>query len=651
MKKFVYLLAIVCLGLWSCQKEPILTLNTPSSISFNDQGGTQSISFTTNRNWTIQSSETWCKVTPSSGTATEASTSISINCDPNTTYDARTCTVTLKAEGLSETITVSQETNLGLIVSPTSFNITKAAQTIEVEVRANVKYMIDIDSSCKDWVKHTSTRALGTNILVFQISENEAYDERVGQVTIRQSDGILAETVYIRQQQTDGLYLTTPEYFLSNNEQTISVEVQANVEFDVISDEDWIKIISNVETRGLKTNIVTLSVSKNDTYIGREASISFQQINGPLVEKLTIYQAPEEILIIEQSEYDITDDAQSLTIDLQTNVDYVVSTGADWITINNNPEPASKRIYLTIKANETFGPREAEVIIKAKNSQLQTKVNIKQSQGWFSVVTKPAGTLLDQIGISNVSRVKALFVKGDLNGTDFVIIKRMSSLSLLNLENANIVEGGQTGDSGYYTYKDTFSESMFSNTTIKELIIPKSLRYIDNIAFSYSNIISISDIPGYIEIRNGAFHNCPVRSIRLGEGITRIGNGTFYASGLVSVSLPSTIKTIGNLAFCYSYSLTTINIPPHLESIGDQAFEGTKITSITLPETMKSIGLAAFRYCSNLKEIHIKAKPSSLTKIDRLFADYNNVTVYIPKGTFKDYYMTELGNFKNLIEE
>lgn len=205
MKRFSILLAIIgiILAMISCQKEPLLTLNTPNAISFPEQGGNQDITFSTNRNWTVTSSESWCKVSSESGVSSENGNSIRVTCEQNTTYDPRSCTVTITAGGLTQIISVSQETNQGLLVSPTSFNLSDEAQTIEVEVRANVKYTIDIDSSCKDWIKHVSTRALSTNTFVFDVAENSTFNDRVGSITFRQADGLLAETVTIHQKQIE----------------------------------------------------------------------------------------------------------------------------------------------------------------------------------------------------------------------------------------------------------------------------------------------------------------------------------------------------------------------------------------------------------------------------------------------------------------
>ena len=72
---------------------------------------------------------------------------------------------------------------------------------------------------------------------------------------------MLSSTVTIKQSQLDGLFITTPEYNLSNEKQTLTVEVKSNIDFEVKSEADW---ITYIETKGLKTNQIILDVAEND---------------------------------------------------------------------------------------------------------------------------------------------------------------------------------------------------------------------------------------------------------------------------------------------------------------------------------------------------------------------------------------------------
>lgn len=183
----------------ACEKAPFLTMTGPRSYTFTREGGTQTFAFSCNRDWSVSSSESWIRISPSSGTASDGDISVTITCSPNTTYDSRTATITVKVEELVETISVSQETGIGLIVSPTSYDLTNTEQSIEVEVQQNVNYSIEIDDACKDWIKKGGTKALSTDKVTFNISANTSYDNREGKITFKQTDGNLVQTVTVKQ--------------------------------------------------------------------------------------------------------------------------------------------------------------------------------------------------------------------------------------------------------------------------------------------------------------------------------------------------------------------------------------------------------------------------------------------------------------------
>ena len=102
MKRFfalVFCLAAILLA--GCQKEPSLTISGPASLELGVDGGSQTLTFTANRDWTVSSSDSWVSVSPSSGKASDKPVSVTVRCNANTTYDDRSATVTIRMEGLT----------------------------------------------------------------------------------------------------------------------------------------------------------------------------------------------------------------------------------------------------------------------------------------------------------------------------------------------------------------------------------------------------------------------------------------------------------------------------------------------------------------------------------------------------------------------
>lgn len=114
------LFPLVCLSivflLASCQTAPFLSLLAPNAISFPEEGGTQTVSFSTNSEWTVITSSSWIEVSPSSGNTTDGEVVVSVRCGQNTSYDPLRGTITIVADGLREFISVTQDARLSFPV-------------------------------------------------------------------------------------------------------------------------------------------------------------------------------------------------------------------------------------------------------------------------------------------------------------------------------------------------------------------------------------------------------------------------------------------------------------------------------------------------------------------------------------------------------
>ena len=299
----------------------------------------------------------------------------------------------------------------GLIVPTKHYNLTNAEQTIEVEVQKNVSYNVSIDDAGKSWITQTNSKALSTDKLYFKIAANASYDSREGHITIKQIDGNLSEVITVRQSQTNGLFVTTPEYNLSNAAHTLSVEVKANVEFDVTSEASW---ISYVETKGLKSSIITLNVAANETYDNRIGMVQVKQKNGDLTGVITINQKQTDGLFVTPTNFDLTNQAQDIEIEVKKNVTYnivIPDEAKDWIYVKtpaNTKALETDKVNLSIAANSTYDNREASVTFKQTDGALAETVVIKQSQTNGLFVTTP------EYDLSNVAHNLTVEVKANI---------------------------------------------------------------------------------------------------------------------------------------------------------------------------------------------------------------------------------------------
>ena len=217
----------------------------------------------------------------------------------------------------------------------------------------------------------------------------------------------------------------------------------------------------------------------------------------------------------------------------------------------------------------------------------------------ITVTLDKAGTLPNKIGSTKKFQITNLKIIGEINGTDLQMIREMAGkdargndtdgmLSVLDLSDAKIVEG-----KGYYMGN----------------------------SYSTSND-KIGDL---------AFEGC---------------------SGLTSLTLPSGLTEIGSCTFRGCSGLTSLTLPSGVTKIGYYAFEGCSgLTSLTLTSGVTEIGYSAFEDCSGLTSIYVYTE--KLPDMGRdVFdgCDAKKCTVYVPKGTYDDYWLSEFGYFENIVE-
>lgn len=568
---FLSLLAILALS--SCEKETVLTVDQ-TTISFTDAGGSQTVSLTANKPWTAKCDQSWCKVSPSGGE--EASSSrITISCDANTSYDERSCTVTFTCAESTKTVSVTQATNNGLLISQTSYELTKAAQQLNIEVKANVKFSVDIDAGCNDWISYNTTKGLTTNIVVLDIAENKSYDGREGKVTIKQNGGNLSSTITIKQSQLDGLFISTPEYDLSNEKHTLTVEVSTNVEFDVTPEADWVKY---VQTKGLSSKQIILEVDENDTYDQRETTVNVKQKNGSLSGTIKIKQGGQPRIFI-----------SSISFVLPSLV--LVAGDTLMVEIRVFPEDATNKSIHWSTSDASI----AVIDEKGKLSALK--------EGIVDIIAESCDG-------SNVSSSCTLSVVSSQNVITYTSSNNSPIYPKLPSD-VTVLSNTYSNGLGRLIVKDKITkiwDSAFSGIMeLESISIPSGVTNLGRGAFSTCWFLSNIEIPETVkQIGSACFEQCyALKSIVLPEGITEIEKFTFFdCEWLTTVTLPTSIRSIGLSAFAACSNLSNITIPSNVEFIDDDAFASTAIVEVSLGDHLSHLGAGVFSGCNLIRSFH-----------------------------------------------
>ena len=286
MRKTATLILTLAAGLLlvSCVHPTVLSPGQ-TSLSFTFGGGTQTVFLTANKPWTARTDSDWLRVSPVSG---EGDASITVSCDGNATYDSRTGTVTFVSEELTQYLIVSQSEAPGLQVPQTAYALSSKAQTLSVDILANVPYTVEIAVASQSWIQADATKGLPSQTRFFTVSRNTSYDAREGIITIRQSNGSLAATVTVAQAPAYAIVADKTLFDLSYEAHGLDIQVKSNVDYEVRIDDSCKDWVSRTGTKGMTGSTVSLAVAENER-AEREGKVVLQY--GEVREVITIRQA------------------------------------------------------------------------------------------------------------------------------------------------------------------------------------------------------------------------------------------------------------------------------------------------------------------------------------------------------------------------
>jgi len=248
----------------------------------------------------------------------------------------------------------------------------------------------------------------------------------------------------------------------------------------------------------------------------------------------------------------------------------------------------------------------------------------------------------------------------------------------------------------------TIGKWAFATGSLTSIDIPKSVIFIDDVAFSQNS--GLTDVTVHwdtpLRIPSNTFSPVDIGKVKLHvpedkefiyadtpvwkdfdivmpsmDGYWRIGypnigdvtatldNGTLIISGtgnmrdwyesttpwwnikdeIKSVVINDGVTKIGSWAFFSCTNLTSVSLPNTMTVLGNHAFDICPIASITIPSSVKTIEDFCFQYCNRLTEIHIeKLIPPTLGFECFWAVNVTSCKLYVPQGT-QSAYAAEFG--------
>lgn len=408
-------------------------------INFESSASKKSFKFSTNVAWNLTVADThsgssWLSVSPTSG---EAGTHIiEIEAKENTTYDDRNSVITIAAGDSIRKIFVNQKQMDALTLTANRFEVPVGGGDVEIEIKSNIDYIIEIPNNDKSWIHQSisNTRGLSTSKLSFSIDKCEEYDKREGKIIVKAKDKEEVVTIY---QAGEGiLTLTQNVYNLSSSAQELSIEINSNFDYSVdFPDVEWIKEV-NAQSRGISTHTLRLNIAKNETYDGRSAKIRIYDANSLLSDEVIINQSQKDAIIIDKNVFEFDENGGSFSVKVNSNVDYKIDINCNWIknkTVSTRSLTETSLVF-DVSSITDNKDRIGKITISNANSGISVNITVNQKRTLY-------------FNYSSLTIMEGEEKKIDINNkTGQSIIWSSSKPNIVSVDNTGILKGLSKGN-------------------------------------------------------------------------------------------------------------------------------------------------------------------------------------------------------------
>jgi hypothetical protein len=331
---------------------------SPTSLSFDADGGTKSFAVTSNTTWSVSDNQSWISVSGADNNGNDSQVNVTVTSNSSTT-SSRSGTVTISGDGLTRTVSVSQgraDPPTTLSVSPTSLSFDADGGTKSFAVTSNTTWSVSDNQS---WISVSGADNNGNDsqVNVTVTSNSSTTSSRSGTVTI--SGGGLTRTVSVSQGRADPpttLSVSPTSLSFDADGGTKSFAVTSNTTWSVSDNQSWISV-SGADNNGNDSQVNVTVTSNSSTTSSRSGTVTIS--GGGLTRTVSVSQGradPPTTLSVSPTSLSFDADGGTKSFAVTSNTTWSVSDNQSWISVSgadNNGNDSQVNVTVTSNSSTT----------------------------------------------------------------------------------------------------------------------------------------------------------------------------------------------------------------------------------------------------------------------------------------------------------
>ncbi len=382
----------------------------------------------------------------------------------NDDYGTRSAKIKIydKNSNQAEYIVINQASiGAKLILDTNTFSVNSEKQDLDIDVKSNFDYHVDFQGA--NWLRQrkNNTRGITSRVLLLSIDENKNNDARTAQIKLFDKNSEASAIITITQGAKSGIEVPTKEFTVDELGGTITIKVNANADYKLTSNNDWIRVAAN--TRALPSHEHQVTIDPLGDAGDRDGTITVS--NDALNYSATITIKQRNTFYLETRSMDIMvgkEKMLSVKNTTKQNVEWSSSNTAIATVTDNGYVKGINKGTATIIAKTADGKHTATC-----------KVNICEIPDMITI--KSGGTVSKE---------------GDLvkNGSQIKWAIKNNSPVKITLKSMQL-EGKASGELGneYYANEDIAAGSTVTKTTKIEAAAGYHLPITCHFVFVYEN--------------------------------------------------------------------------------------------------------------------------------------------------------------------